>query len=145
MSYDLMVFDPAAAPTDRTAFLAWYADQTKWAEGHSYDDPAVSAPALAAWYADLIQTYPPMNGPLASADPDNPKVSDYSIGKAVIYVAFGWSQAEAAGVAMYRTAVKHHVGFFDVSADDGLIWYPPQVSDSGMKGWLKGVWPGRRR
>jgi hypothetical protein len=34
MSYDLMVFDPAAAPRERDDFLRWYDAQTEWTEGH---------------------------------------------------------------------------------------------------------------
>ena len=87
MSYDLMVFDPAAAPRERNDFLRWYEEQTEWSEGHSYDDPQVTAPALARWFAEISQTFPPMNGPYASIDFENPKVTDYSIGRWVIYAA----------------------------------------------------------
>ena len=44
MSYDLMVFDPEAAPVDRHAFMEWYEAQAEWSEDHSYDDPSVSTP-----------------------------------------------------------------------------------------------------
>ena len=36
MSYDLMVFDPAAAPAGRSAFIAWYQTQTDWDAEHDY-------------------------------------------------------------------------------------------------------------
>jgi hypothetical protein len=68
MSYDLMVFDPASAPRDREAFLNWYAAQTEWTEDHSYDDPRVATPALAGFFAHIVQVFPPMNGPFASND-----------------------------------------------------------------------------
>ena len=48
MSYDLMVFDPAAAPREREEFMQWYDAQTEWAEDHECDDPAVTTPALRA-------------------------------------------------------------------------------------------------
>ena len=51
MSYDLMVFAAEAAPKDRAAFLEWYEGHAEWAEGHSYDNPDVSTPALKAWTA----------------------------------------------------------------------------------------------
>jgi hypothetical protein len=70
-----MVFDPAAAPRNREDFLQWYDRQTEWAEGHSYDDPEVTTPALASWFAEMLQLFPPMNGPLASNDYDDPKVT----------------------------------------------------------------------
>jgi hypothetical protein len=124
MSYDLMVFDPNAAPREREEFLAWYGVQTEWAEDHSYDDPKVTSPSLTNWFAEMIEVFPPLNGPFASIDYDNPKVTDYSIGRSVIYAAFGWSQAELAFEAVDRLAAKHGVGFFDVSGEDGEIRFP---------------------
>jgi hypothetical protein len=124
MSYDLMVFDPKAPPPDRKGFMDWYGQQTKWAEGHGYNDPIVSTPELRAWFLDMISQYPPMNGPLASDDVDNPKVTDYSVGKFAIYACFAWSEAENALKTMFSLAEKHHVGFFDVSSNDGGVWIP---------------------
>lgn len=72
----------------------------------------------------MIKTFPPMNGPLASDDVDNPKVTDYSLGRAVVYAAFAWSQASAAHEATRSRAIKHRVGFFDVSSESGDIWFP---------------------
>lgn len=119
-----MVFDPSAAPREREQFLAWYDAQTKWAEDHSYDDPQVTTAALASWFADISRTFPPMNGPFASGDFDNPKVTDFCIGKSVIYAAFAWSQAERAYEAVTHLAAEHSVGFYDVSSDDGEIRFP---------------------
>ena len=124
MSYDLMVFDPNAAPRDREGFLSWYDTQTEWTEGHSYDDPRVTTPALASWFAEISQAFPPMNGPSASDDYEDPKVTDYSIGRSVIYAAFAWSQAEPAFEAVNRLASKHGVGFYNVSSEEGEIRFP---------------------
>ena len=118
-----MVFDPHAAPRNQEEFLRWYDEQTEWSEGHSYDDPAVTTPALASWFAEMSQTFPPMNGPLASDDLANPKVSDYSIGRSVIYAAFASSQGQLAYDTVRRLAAKHSVGFFDASGD-GEIAFP---------------------
>ncbi len=119
-----MVFDPAIAPRSRDEFLRWYDDQTAWDEGHSYDDPQVTTPLLAAWFAEMSEAFPPMNGPHASSDYDNPNVTDYSIGRSVIYAAFAWSVAELAFAEVDRLAVKHGVGFFDVSSNEGEIRFP---------------------
>lgn len=124
MSFDLMVFDAPAAPRSRKTFMEWYEKQTEWAESHGYNNPEIPAPALQAWFRDLIKTFPPMNGPLASDDPDDPKVTDYSLGRSVIYGAFAWSEAEAARKLVKELAAKHGVGFFDVSAEGGDIWFP---------------------
>jgi hypothetical protein len=124
MSYDLMVFAPKDVPFDRDGFMKWYKQQTGWEEGHSYDDPAVSTPELRGWFLEMITIYPPMNGPLRSEDIDNPKVTDYSVGKSAIYAAFAWSEAESAFEMMFRLAEKHKVGFFDVSSNTGGVWLP---------------------
>jgi hypothetical protein len=123
MSYDLMVFDPTAPPPDRSGFMDWYRQQTKWAEGHGYDNPEVSTPELRSWFLDMITHYPAMNGPHASEE-DTSKVTDYSVGRSVIYAAFAWSEAEPAFRTVFSLAQKHRVGFFDVSATNGGVWMP---------------------
>jgi|ERR1051325_685626 hypothetical protein len=124
MSYDLMVFRSDSAPRTRPEFMTWYHDQTKWAEGHSYNDPIVTSDELKSWFMEMIKTFPAMNGPYAVDDPDNEFVTDYCIGKDVIYVTFAWSIAEKAYEVMKNVADKHRVGFFDASANDGDILFP---------------------
>lgn len=104
--------------------MAWYEAQTEWTEEHSYDDPRITSPSLANWFAEMMEVFPPMNGPFASNDYDNPKLTDYSIGHSFIYAAFAWSQAESAFEVVDRLAVKHGVGFFDVSGEQGGIRFP---------------------
>jgi len=119
-----MVFDPHAAPRGRKEFMAWYEQQTQWAESHGYNNPDVPTPDLRAWLQEMIKTFPPMNGPLASDDVDDPKVTDYSIGRSVIYAAFAWSEATPAHELTKDLAAKHRAGFFDVGSDSGDIWLP---------------------
>lgn len=139
MSYDLMVFEPTVAPKERQQFLKWYKAQAEWGEGHSYDDPSVASPSLQAWFQEMIRFFPAMNGPQASEDPDDPKVTDHCIGKSVIYSAFAWSCAEEAHRKTRALAVKHGVGFFDVSANDGEILFPgdQNAASSNPKPWWK--------
>lgn len=139
-----MVFDPAVAPRDRNAFMDWYREVTRWGEGHSYGDPAVTTPALAGWFDAMRAAFPPMNGPLSDPDDvDDPRVSDYSITAHAIYAAFAWSLAEEAHPRMRALAIEHGVGFFDVSANRGEILFPeggpsgPGGSES--RGWLSRV------
>lgn len=124
MSYDLMVFDPAAAPSSKPEFLSWYRQQTEWSEGHSYDDPALTTPELRQWYQAMIADFPPMNGPDQSDDDDDPRVSDYTVGRFVIYTSFAWSQAEPAYETARRIAEIAGVGFFDASSGNAEIWLP---------------------
>lgn len=131
MSYDLMVFEPDHAPRSRGAFMVWYGQQTDRTEPHGYDDPAVPTPALAAWYRDMVKIFPNMNGPGSPTQSDapevfdNPRLTDYSVGRSVIYAAFAWSQSLDAYGAVRRFAEKHGVGFFNASAENGEIWLPP--------------------
>jgi hypothetical protein len=127
MSYDLMVFEPTAAPADREGFLAWFAAQIEWGEEHDYDDPRVSSPALRAWFQAAIATFPPANGPYASASDaqeENLMTADYSVGREVIYVAFAWSKAQQAYDLVRSLAAQAGVGFFDVSSSQGEVWLP---------------------
>ena len=135
MSYDLMVFDAAAAPQDRPGFKKWYEKQTDWDEGHSYDDPSVCSDRLRAWFLDMIALFPPMNGPHASEDFDDPKVTDYSVGSRAIYAAFAWSEASSARATTLELAQKHRVGFFDVSSKDGGIWQPTRSGGYARVPW----------
>jgi hypothetical protein len=124
MSYDLLVFDAAAAPRDREEFLDWYDERTEWEAPHGYDDPQVTTPALRAWFEDMIATYPPLNGPFANHEGDNILASEYSIDGELIYVCFAWSQAERAYDSVVALAGKHGVGFFDASGPTGAVWLP---------------------
>ena len=103
MSYDLMVFDPSAAPSEHSDFMDWYDQQTEWDEDHGYNNPDVTTPALRAWFLEMIRAFPPLNGPYASSD-DDPTVTDYSVGNSVIYAAFAWSVAEQAYKTMFALA-----------------------------------------
>ncbi|MDI9273195.1 hypothetical protein [Stenotrophomonas sp. PFBMAA-4] len=124
MSYDMMVFEASVAPRDAAAFIAWFEKQAEWGENHEYDDPTVSSPALQGWFAEMAQDFPPMNGPLSNDDDDRAEVTDYSIGRQVIYGAFAYSVAERAHGRVQDLAEKHGVGFFDLSADEPAIVFP---------------------
>jgi hypothetical protein len=119
VSYDLAVFDPVSAPRDREKFMAWYRAQTEWTEGHQYDDPKVTSPALRTWYEAARRVYPNMNGPGRADDDQLDKAADYTIGSVMIYATFPWSLAEEVYPIFRSLAVDHEVGFYDVSGDDG--------------------------
>jgi hypothetical protein len=126
VSYDLMVFDPEVAPKRREDFLKWYDEQVAWEEPHSYDSPEVSTPRLRAWFMEMIETYPAMNGPhaLQELPADEASLTDYSVGRFVIYAGFSWSKTEPAYDQVFRLAEKYGLGFFDVSSDQAQMWLP---------------------
>jgi hypothetical protein len=123
MSYDLMVFAPEAAPAKRPAFLDWYDQQTEWDEDHGYDNPAVCAPALQAFYAEIAAEFPPL---LTDAEPSDEEVgTDYTLGRSLIYISFSdWDKIDEAHETVFRLAAKHALGFFDVSSDLAEVWLP---------------------
>lgn len=140
MSYDLMVFKKDAAPRTTNEFMDWYLDQTQWAEEHSYDDPANTSAELNDWFLEMITTFPALNGPYANEDYDNPNMTDYCIGKNVIYAAFGWPVAAKAYQTMIKLAAKHNVGFFNVSSTKGEILFPENgdwICINKSKPWWK--------
>lgn len=131
MSYDLMVFEKEKAPKTKKNFMAWYEKQVEWSEEHDYQRISVSSPALQNWFMEMKETFPPMNGEYAPAsellDEDEnleSYLTDYCIGRDVIYASFAWSVASEAYERMRSLAQKHNVGFFDVSAEDGDIILP---------------------
>ena len=124
MSYDLTVFDPEVAPRLRVEFRKWFKVQTQWGESHGYGDPEVPVPALRNWFQEMIPAFPPMNGPLRSLDPDDPRVTDYSLGRNIILGAFAGSVASAAYQRAFELALKHRVGFYNQSDDPSNIWFP---------------------
>ncbi|MGF1762638.1 hypothetical protein [Aliivibrio kagoshimensis] len=128
MSYDLMVFEPSVAPKSKEDFIPWYEEQAKWSEDHSYQDHNVASEALQSWFKEMVEFFPAMNGPMASDDFDDPRITDYCIGKNVIYSTFSWSVVEMAHPKMRELAIKYSVGFFDVSATEGEILFPEQSS-----------------
>lgn len=134
MSYDLMVFDLEKAPREQTEFMQWYDQQTEWEEDHNYQEVSVCSERLKAWFMEMITFYPPMNGSLAPSDDeidewdenDDPRysqVTDYSLGREVIYMAFAWSVADEAYAKCKALAEKHGVGFFNASGNPGEIMY----------------------
>jgi hypothetical protein len=130
MSYDLMVFERTGAPKNRQDFMKWYEAQTEWNEDHGYDDPVVTSNDLKNWFKEIIKKFPPMNGPSAPSDEEmnemenDSYVTDYSIGKDVIYAAFSWSLQKEAFETVKKLAEENNVGFFDVSSNKGEIIFP---------------------
>jgi len=126
MSYDLMVFQPDAAPANHSDFLRWYLEVVEWDEGHSYDDPAITTPQLRAWFFEMSEQFPPLNGPFSKEDlpDDESTATDYSIGKSAIYAGFAWSKAEPAYQKMFALTTKHKLGFFNVSSNQEEVWLP---------------------
>ena len=114
-----MVFDPAAAPAKRPAFLDWYDQQTEWDDDDERDDPSVASPSLQAFHADMVAAFPMAPGQ------DQEPGTDYTIGPSLIYMSFlDWDKIDQAHETVFRLAARHRLGFFDVSSDLAEVWVP---------------------
>jgi hypothetical protein len=122
MSYNLAVFDPDVAPLTRVEFRKWFDEQTQWSESHGYNDPEIPILPLRNWLREMIVTFPTMNGPLRSSNHDDPRVTDYSLGRNIIYGAFAGSVGNAAYNRAFDLAQKHRVGFYNPSDTPSDIW-----------------------
>ncbi len=122
MSYDLVVFDPTQAPAESSAFLKWYGQQSE----ESDDSSELACTELKSFFAALSNEFPAMNGPHATHDVDNPKLTDYSFGPYSVYMCFAWPQAAEARYAVVKLAEQISVGIYDISDPDGFIWWPPR-------------------
>ena len=119
-----MVFDLESAPNSRIEFMDWYDNQTEWTENHSHDDPKNTTGPLQSWFSEMIEFFPAMNGPYAYEDYDHPNLADFNIGHHIIYITFSWSSVETAYTKTRELAIKHGVGFFDVSGSNNEILVP---------------------
>lgn len=124
MSYDLAVFDPKPELRDRASFMSWYDARTAWADGLDYNEPLNASLALQAWFREMTETFPPLNGRLRPPDfASSEWTADYSIARDLICVAFPSSKGGPAYEMTRRLAATHRVGFFDASGDGGA-WFP---------------------
>ena len=134
MSVDILVFDPAAAPQTRVAFSQWIDAQTDLDPDLDHDDPAMATPALAAWFHEMRQTLPALNGPFGidslpkPPDPHDLWVGDYSINRHIIMLSLPWEVANRADDLTRRLAHEHGLGVVDLSRDmirdDQAVWWP---------------------
>lgn len=99
-----------------------------WKEDHNCDSIEVTSANLKNWFMHMMQVFPPMNGEFAPSDDEiendedlENHLSDYCIGRDVIYISFAWSVAEEAYDTMLKLALKRDVGFFDVSGNGDII------------------------
>jgi len=120
MSYDILVFDPVYAPRDREAFRQWWDAQADWSEPHPYNDPAFTTPSLRAWFMEMVERFPALNGPYAS--PRDRRAAGYC-GYHLIYIAV-WFDKQATYERAHELAGKHRLGLYEASSPDGEIWLP---------------------
>ncbi|SDO75672.1 hypothetical protein SAMN04487788_0737 [Microbacterium testaceum StLB037] len=114
MSYDIHVFDPAAAPIGREALRAWLAGPARDEQPSALITRAVGV---------LQQFYRPL-----SEAPDTltegEHFADYAPEGALLSLSAPWYDAEDLTAVVHRLATEHGWGFDDVSVTDGMLWRP---------------------
>lgn len=131
MSYDILVFDLQEVPRSNKEFMNYYETllEREVPENYDFNNPENASPALQRWFMDVKETFPQMNGPHALTEPewadlsDESYISDYAFYENAVYIAFAWSLADEAYDTVRVSAVKHGLGFFDISGE-GSIFLP---------------------
>ncbi len=126
MSFDLVVFRKDATLPTRSDFESWYATQSQWSETHNYDDPVMSHQSLKSWFMEMIETFPAKVGPYAFSNPTGDYVTNYTIGRDLIYASFQTVKAQEAYKKSLLLAEKYQLGFFDVMVKNGDIMFPDE-------------------
>lgn len=113
MSYDLMIFEKSKAPKVYEDFLNWTNLQTAWSAERDYNSTRGTEPKLTAWFTEMIETFPALNGEHRLTDEEifadenvEENLTDYSIGSDMIYAAFGWPMAGKANKTALELAKK---------------------------------------
>ena len=131
MSYDILIFEPAAVSDEE--FPQWWEQVSQWEEPRDYDTTEGSTPAIRSFYRALVRTFPPFNGPDALSDDEvdarlaqGLPVADYTIGEDLVYVGVSWSAANALVTTVSELAWTHRLAVAYVSDDGGIVRPPEQ-------------------
>jgi hypothetical protein len=127
MAYSLAVFEPKLEFRDRQTFVNWWEERTAWRDGLNYYDPANTTPKLRAWFNDMIEIFPPLNGPLSKPnvfDRNTGWEAEYTIAHELISVGVPTFKASMAYETSIRLAAKHSVGLFEASESPSAAHFP---------------------
>lgn len=124
MSYDLLVFEPSAAPDDRVAVIAWISQVIRLCEGQLLSDPSTASPALRNWYEGMTRAFPHIG--TANALPAEMRAdqinADYRFSPNAIFARFEWQVSRRAYHLGMRLARAYKLGFFDASAENAACF-----------------------
>ena len=126
MSYDILIFEPAAVSDEE--FPQWWEQVSQWEEPRDYDTTDGSTPAIRSFYRDLIRSFPPFNGPDALSEEELEEredkglpVAEYTIGADHIYISVGWSGANALVKIVGQMAWTQRLAVAYVSDDSSIV------------------------
>jgi hypothetical protein len=121
MSYDLMVFDPAAVPLERAGFIAWVRRIVRMGEGAIIEQAQL--PALTEWRNEITLRYR-RNATRFGREAAPLLPAEFKVAATAIYASFDWRLSGALYRDGLRLAQQQQIGFFDVSGDDAAVWIP---------------------
>ena len=132
IDFYVLAFDIGVAPNNRKEFLEWKEQQMEWKEEHDYNNINISSNNLKNWYMDIINKFPPIIEDLENYDEEfeknenNEYLTEYSIGKNIIYSIFNWRKAEEAFELIKILSEKHKIGFLIIEAylEINEIYFP---------------------
>ncbi len=102
MGFVVVVFEERAAPIDGD-LGAWMAAQRAVQPKGESLKPETSSDVLNSWFRQMRETFPP----LADADPDDLRGTDYTFYKHFIYMVFAGPVSEDGVMAAWKLACRH--------------------------------------
>jgi hypothetical protein len=124
VSYDLLVFAPAAAPGDRIAFIAWFSQVVRLRDGHLLPDPSQTSPALRGWYHGMNEAFPHVGTAAAGrAEMLEDEINaDYRFSPDAVFARFEWRVSRKAYHLGMKLARAYGLGFFDASGENAMCY-----------------------
>lgn len=124
MSYDLLVFEPAAAPADRMAFIAWFSQVVRLRDGHMLSNPSETSPNLRLWYQGMVEAFPHIGTARAGkAEMQEDDINaDYRFSPDAVFARFEWQVSRKAYQVGMKLARIYGLGFFDASGENALCY-----------------------
>ena len=117
MSFDQLVVDPARVPCDsHEAFMRWY-DEV-FPEQSAVEDVSECTEAIAAFYNEITESMPDLNGPDFDEDEDEDDAAEYDLQADSVYLACSWMPG--ADELAPTLARKHQLAYVDVGGDSTI-------------------------
>lgn len=119
-----MVFEPAAAPDDRIAFIAWFSQVMRLRDGHMLPDPTQASPALQRWYEGMAYAFPPIGSTHAgSVQMKEDEINaDYRFAPNAVFARFEWRISRRAYHVAMKLARMNGLGLFDASGESATCY-----------------------
>ncbi|WP_120078346.1 hypothetical protein [Aurantiacibacter odishensis] len=143
MSFDFLVFVPAAAPRTDDGFRSWYEMEMADAEASGHSSSIAKSAALVQFYGHMREMFTPFNGPDDVKLPDDAtqarilRTCEYTFRPNSLLMSFRRDAQDMARAAASTFARAFDLGAYHVSAQYGQAVFP-----DGTSVWPQGRYPG---